>query len=491
MRRILRKDILCALALLFALAGSLATVAVGAHAQVVEARQSAQSVEALFVSDIHFDPFSDPGKTAKLAAAPVSGWKTILASPDSADREQRFTALMQTCKARGVDTSYQLYESSLRAEREHAAGAKFITLSGDLMAHAFACKFAAVFPKAAPGDYRAFAEKTVAFVVMSLRGAFPGVPVYAALGNNDSDCGDYQLDTNSEFLSDVGKVMTADFRGAERERAQKDFTEGGYFSASLPAPIEHTRFLVLDDLFMSRKYLTCGGKDDPAPAAAQIAWLRKQLNEAREKHEKVWVMSHIPPGADPYSTVTKGKDVCKGNAPTMYLSSEALPEAMAGYGDVIRLAIFAHTHMDEVRLLEPAKSDQEASGVAVKMVGSISPIDGNNPSFTVAQVEARSATLKDYRVFVASNQTGVDATWKEEYDFAKTYNEPAFDAATLGDMISGFEADGTAQTSASRSYIHNYMTGMGTRELNLFWHAYVCALKNDEGDAYSACVCGK
>jgi sphingomyelin phosphodiesterase acid-like 3 len=203
MRRILRKDILCALALLFALAGSLATVAVGAHAQVVEARQSAQSVEALFVSDIHFDPFSDPGKTAKLAAAPVSGWKTILASPDSADREQRFTALMQTCKARGVDTSYQLYESSLRAEREHAAGAKFITLSGDLMAHAFACKFAAVFPKAAPGDYRAFAEKTVAFVVMSLRGAFPGVPVYAALGNNDSDCGDYQLDTNSEFLSDV------------------------------------------------------------------------------------------------------------------------------------------------------------------------------------------------------------------------------------------------------------------------------------------------
>ena len=38
----------------------------------------------------------------------------------------------------------------------------------------------------------------------------------------------------------------------------------------------------------------------------------------------------------------------------MFLSSEALPETMAKYGDVIRLAIFAHTHMDEMRLLEPA-----------------------------------------------------------------------------------------------------------------------------------------
>ena len=90
--------------------------------------------------------------------------------------------------------------------------------------------------------------------------------------------------------------------------------------------------------------------------------------------------------------------------------------------------------MDEVRLLEPADADAAEKGVAVKMVPSISPVDGNNPSFTVARIDAATATMKDYRVVAASNKTGVDTTWTEEYDFAKTYKEPAFSAATLEDL---------------------------------------------------------
>ena len=160
---------------------------------------------------------------------------------------------------------------------------------------------------------------------------------------------------------------------------------------------------------MSRQYATCGGKADPAPAAAQIAWLTKQLDAARRSHEKVWVMSHIPPGVNPYATATKVLDLCSGGKPQMFFTSEALPDAMADYGDVIKLAIFAHTHMDEMRLLKPTEAGAPAGGVAVKMVGSISPVNGNNPSFTVAEVDAATAQLKDYQVFVASNQTGVDA----------------------------------------------------------------------------------
>jgi sphingomyelin phosphodiesterase acid-like 3 len=459
-----------------------------------QSEASEHTIPALMVSDIHFEPFWDPEKAAQLAAAPVKQWKEILAASDSPGRADKFAALEQSCKTRGEDTTYRLFDSSLRAMREHATGARFITVSGDLMSHAFTCKFATVFPTAAPDDYRAFAEKTVGFVVESLRGAFPGIPVYAALGNNDSGCGDYQLDANSDFLSDTGKVITADLRGPERERATQNFAAGGYYSAELPAPMEHTRLLVLDDLFMSRRYQNCAGKDDSAPAAAQIAWLKMQLDEARDRHEKIWVLAHIPPGVDPYSTVTKGKNICKGNPPQMYLSSEALPEAIAEFGDVIKLAIFAHTHMDEVRLLEPAKTDSAKAGAAelgvpVKMVSSISPIDGNNPSFTVARVDPEKGQLEDYRVFVASNQTGIDATWSEEYDFAKTYKEPSFSAPTLLDLIARFDADRGAQSSDSQDYIHNYGAGGTVKLLQLVWPQYVCALQNDEGDAFSSCVC--
>jgi sphingomyelin phosphodiesterase acid-like 3 len=447
-------------------------------------------VSALMVSDIHFEPFWDPGKAAKLAAAPTSGWKSILGAPDSPDRAQKFAALEQTCKTRGEDTTFPLYESSLKAIVARASDAKFVTVSGDLISHSFTCKFGAVFPQAAPGDYQAFVMKTIDFVVRSLREALSGVPVYAALGNNDSGCGDYQLDANSDFLTSVGKIVTAELPQSERAQAEKDFAAGGYYSVTLPAPMEHARLLVLDDLFMSRRYQTCAGKDDPAPAAAQIAWLAQQLSQARRQGLQVWVMAHIPPGVDAYATATKGKNICEGKDPTMFLSSEALPDAMIPYGDVIRLAIFAHTHMDELRLLQPEAERQTKNTVVIKMVSSISPIDGNDPSFTVARVEPETATLKDYRVFVASNQSGTGATWAEEYDYARAYHEPEFSAAAVRELIGKFAADPSGQSAASQNFIRSYSPGASVGALQLFWPQYVCALKNDAGAAFAACACG-
>lgn len=446
-------------------------------------------VQALMVSDIHFEPFWDPAKTVQLADAPAEQWGAILSAPESPDREARFPAIEEACHTRGEDTTFALLQSSLKAMRAHAADAKFVIVSGDLIAHAFTCKFGAVFPRAVPGDYQAFVVKTIAFVVDSLRAAFPGVPVYATLGNNDSGCGDYQLDANSPFLAATGKVMAADLHGPEQQQAEKDFAAGGNFSVRMPAPIEHARLLVLDDLFMSRRYETCAGKADLHAADAQIAWLKQQLNQARQSGERIWVVAHIPPGIDAYSTATKGKNICEGKEPTMFLSSEALPETIAGYGDVIKLAIFAHTHMDELRLLEPAKRGDEERGVPVKMISSISPINSNNPSFTVARIDAGSAAMKDYRVFVASNQTGIDATWAKEYDFAKTYHEPAFAASELKSLINKFASDTSGQTSASQDYKRNYSPGASVRELDTFWPQYVCALKNDAGKAFAACAC--
>jgi sphingomyelin phosphodiesterase acid-like 3 len=475
-------------------AGFAAAAAPGLRAQAAE---KPATVEALFVSDIHFEPFWDPAKAAKLMAAPVSAWNTILAEPVSADQAARFGELQTTCKARGADSSYALYESSLKAIHEDAKDARFVVLSGDLIAHNFQCKFETAFPKATPGEYRTFVEKTIEYVMRELRAALPGVPVYAALGNNDSDCGDYEMDANDAFLADIGRILTADFPAKERADALRDFSAGGYYSVRLPAPLGHTRMLVLDDLFMSRQYTTCGGKADPAPAAAQIAWLEQQLIAARRSKEKVWVMSHIPPGVNPYATATKVLDLCSGGKPQVFLSSEALPDTMAGYGDVIELAIFAHTHMDELRLLKPAAGDP-ASGVAIKMVGSISTVNGNNPSFTVAEVDAATAQLKDYRVFVASNQAGPDASpnsnsvtqWSQEYDFAKTYNVDAFTARSVADLVAGFKADPTAQSSASQSYIRNYGSGNGgARAIGAFWQPYTCALRNDGADAFRSCVC--
>jgi len=462
------------------------------------AKSGKESIPVLFLSDIHFEPFWDPGKAPQLVAAPASEWKKILAAPLSTDREQRFAALRQACRTRGEDTSYALFESSLQAAHLHAAGAKFVTVSGDLIAHAFPCKFDALFPHAAPGDYRAFVEKTLTFVLGELGSALPGVPVYAALGNNDSDCGDYQIDARSDFLAESGKEFTRNFPAPEKQGALETFAAAGYYSIPLPAPVGKARLLVLNDLFMSSKYTTCAGKKDSSGADAQLAWLRQQLADARLNKEKIWVMGHIPPGVDLHGTVTKMRDVCGGQKPEMFLSSEKMADEIADFSDVVVLGIFAHTHMDEARILKAEDSGDSsktgksafAKSVAVKMVASISPIDGNAPSFTVARVDPASAALLDYRVFTATNQTGVDTAWKEEYDYAQTYGEADFSASSVEKLIAGFQADASARTEASRAYIRYFIAGKASPLLGLVWPQYVCSQENHSAQGYKLCVCG-
>ena len=123
------------------------------------------------------------------------------------------------------------------------------------------------------------------------------------------------------------------------------------------------------------------------------------------------------------------------------------------------------------------------------MVSSISPINGNAPSFTVARVDPATAELKDFRVFAASNTTGMETTWREEYDWGKTFDEDDFSAASVSKVVARFAADPGAKTPASRDYIRNFFVGNENPLLGKFWSPYVCSLQNDSAEGFKACVC--
>jgi sphingomyelin phosphodiesterase acid-like 3 len=472
-----------------ALAACGAMAGTSALCQTTVAKARPATVPALLLSDFHFDPFHDPGKVQRLVNAPASAWNKILAEPASADQAAAFTALQRRCGARGVDTPYALLQSVLHAARTEEPHVRFITVSGDFVAHGFSCRFAATVPGKTQSDYAAFVAKTIEYVTGELRQAFPGVPIYAALGNNDSGCGDYRLDGGSDFLASAGKSVMAGLPSSARsEKQMADFTAGGYYSVTMAAPVRNTRLIVLDDLSMSTRYTACSGQKNPEAAAAQLTWLRKQLAEARQRRQRVWVMGHIPPGVDIYSTFAKMQNVCGGAAPQMFLASDELDKALVENADVIRLGLFAHTHMDESRLLPP---EEGAAGgvVAIKMVPSISPVNGNNPSFTVARVDAASATLVDYAVFAASNQTGVDTAWAKEYDYAQTYRQRDFSPAALQDLAGEFRADPDAKTAASQAYIGNFFVGDSSSLIKPLWPQYVCALSHPTARGFTSCMC--
>ena len=450
-----------------------------------------RTISALLVSDIHFDPFHDPAKVQRLVDTPVSQWSSILSAPPSPDQQKAFAALQQTCHARGVDTPYTLLQSSLQAMRSRQPTAKFITVSGDLIAHSFFCRYTTLLPGARQSDYQAFVVKTLSFVMRELRASFPGAPVYVALGNNDTACGDYQLDAGSDFLVRAGRIVAEGLPPSQQQQALRVFAKGGYYSLTMGAPMRDTRLIVVNDLFMSPRYSTCAGRPDSAATTAEMAWLQEQLAQARRLGQRAWVMGHIPPGVDPYSTVAKIKDVCGNEVAEMFLSSDQLADLLIEYADVVRLGIFAHSHMDEMRLLEP-QGNPHASfehSVAIKVVPSISPIDGNNPSFTVARVNPSSAVLQNYEVIAASNQTGIATTWSREYDYAQTYHKAQFSPSPVKELITEFENDRDAKTEHSEEYIRNFYVGDRSSDLAPFWSQYVCALANHTAEAFAGCVC--
>jgi sphingomyelin phosphodiesterase acid-like 3 len=470
----------------------------------------AADVPVVMLSDIHLDPFHDPAKLPQLRSAPLTQWQSILTSSPSATQAADFDKLQSACHARGVDTPIALLESSLSAAHAQQPHPLFVTVSGDLMAHQFDCRFHTLAPSATEANYSAFAAKTVAFVALRLRQTFPHAPVYLALGNNDSGCKDYREDPDSAFLqADAQSFASAaapehdTINPTNRAAILHQFSQFGDYNITLPAPFTHTRLIVLQDIFDSARYTSCSNGDGTHsagnPGALQMQWLFDQLTAARAAHEKVWVMAHIPPGIDAYSTIKQWHaNACSNEAPESFIPSGLFAAHLTQFADVIKLVLLGHTHMDEFR----AYASTTGAVAPGKLVPSITPVNGNNPAFTVAQVNPATATLVDYTVYSASTPPNWDTapTWAEEYRYSTTYHLPDFSGTSAATLTSALVADKAGATPASQAYQQFYFVGepdaarnmkgsIKAAAIKLVWPIYACSLANTDEKAFSACAC--
>ena len=472
-----------------------------AHAQA--------TVPAVMLSDIHFDPFHDPAKLTQLRAEPIEHWPAILNAPPSATQAADLQALQTNCGSRALDTSWPLLQNTLGAARGAQPRPLFVTLSGDLLTHEFPCRFNRLVPGPSAQELSAFTAKTIAFVLAQLRATFPRTPVYSALGNNDSPCGDYRATPADSFLKSAANTL-ATAAGTSPE----SITPEGDYSVHLPAPLQHTRLIVFEDIFESRGFTTCSGDTDRAPERAQIDWLRSQLADARALHGSVWVMSHIPPGVDAYTSfrryLLQPAAMCNAD-PRPFLADTALPDTLLDYADVVRLAVFGHTHMDEMRLLrrDASSANSPSAGVSAsaegtspaavpeatipaKLVPSVSPYIGNHPAFLVASIDPRSAILKDWRTFVSPGPEGSTPPWTVAYRFTSTFHLPDFSAGSALKLADELAADKTGQAPDSTAFRQHFYPGdIGLYALGLaqIWPAYACTVRHVRPSAVHTCLC--
>ena len=171
--------------------------------------------------------------------------------------------------------------SSLRAMRTHAAGARFVIVSGDLMAHSFAASTRLSFPNAAPAGTAAFAEKTVEFVVRLAAGGVAGRAGVRSAGEQRFRLRRLSSSMRSgAFLAEWLVSLRADLRACGAGRSSNDVCDGRLLQRAAAGADASGRDCWCWTICSCRGDMqTCGGKEDAAPAAAQIAWLERTTEQ--------------------------------------------------------------------------------------------------------------------------------------------------------------------------------------------------------------------
>ncbi len=264
--------------------------------------------------------------------------------------------------ARGSDTNEALLRSALAEMKRVDPTPPVVVIPGDFLGHHF--------------DSR-YAKATIEHLAQSFGRAFPSAQFVLALGNEDSACGDYALGPNAAFLRETAAAWEPLVnRHGEAPEFRKTFVRDGFYTAKLPVP--GLRAVVVADTFWSPRFRAgCGSSVDGA--AEELDDLDRALPPG--KRDRAWVVMHIPPGVDAFSTI----HLVHHLAVVPFLDTEPRNRLLAILGDKRRnvaLAIAAHTHKFAFRLVAADTPEP----VPMLVVPALSPIFENNPMFLTVDV---------------------------------------------------------------------------------------------------------
>ena len=429
----------------------------------------------LSLADFHFDPFYDPKLFRELVQAPPSEWTRIFDGSQVSGYGEY-----------GKDSNYNLFVSALNHAALVAPKAEFILLAGDWLAHGFSDTYYQYAGNRDPRGLHEFIDKTITFLTQRIREQFPHIPIYPALGNEDSYCGDYQLQPKGEFLRRTADTWKGLLHNGNDEQAfMRTFPTGGYYTASAPGTSKH-RIVVLNTVFFAADYRNqCGDpKDDPG--SDQLRWLAAQLKDAAAKRDKVWLLYHIPYGIDAYNSViaTAGNTVEKVVSLWQPGYTKNFLILLDQYRDTILSMLAGHTHMDYFRLGHDGETGP--SSTFLLMTPGISPIFGNNPGLHVLSYERKAFSLLDYTTHRLDLAAGSSADWREEYRFSRTYRLFPLTGTTLKTLSRSLKDE--AQTRAT--YIDYY--NVGNPEIpqmtDRTWPLYWCAIDYLTAASFRTCA---
>ncbi|GFN90379.1 acid sphingomyelinase-like phosphodiesterase 3b [Plakobranchus ocellatus] len=273
---------------------------------------------------------------------------------------------------------------------------------------------------------------------------FPGIPVYASLGNHDFYPSDQAEGNKSEIYRAVGDLWKAWISN----QSQVDrFENGGFYSKIFSNA--KVRLLALNtNLYITSNHET----DGVADPADQFHWLTQQLEEARAAGQKVIVTGHVPPGP-----------LTKGLVNWMYSEQQqVLVDILVSYSDVIAGTHFGHDHQDGFKLLQ---SSDGSKAVPQFTAASVTPWrfrvptptgelvgDPHNPTVRLIEYDRDTGAHLDYHQYfinLTDTNSNKRANWAKLYSFKAAYSVPDMSVDSMRTIFERIK-DGGGRTYTTR-----------------------------------------
>ncbi len=416
------------------------------------------------VSDIHFNPYQDSITVAQLVKSPADSWEDIFAQMQN----KNLPKYNEECNP-------ILFDLLLKSISKKKDGISAVLFTGDILCHDFNDQYTKYTGSVDVKDRNAFIYKTMSYVSMKMRKELGQLPIYFTLGNNDSYRGDYTLLDDGEFLKNTSDLFYDNFinpRNDYNEDSQfkETYSRHGYYTVHNPI-VTKGRIIGLNTNFFSMN--NSDSISATSPAAVELNWLEEQFKTAEANAEKLWILLHIPPGVNVYSTEHRSKTkelqvYLQWKAPynQRYLS------LIKRYHKNITASFAGHTHMDDFRLIYDKTSGSKKALNFIHITPSVSPVFGNNPVFQILTVDNEAGTLNEsvtYHVDLSAAQ----ADFNNEYSYKTVYGfSPDLDG------LNHIYPNLLSNTEWRKNYISFYPSGSKVTGIRNDWKWYWTGIGN-------------
>jgi hypothetical protein len=229
------------------------------------------------------------------------------------------------------------------------------------------------------------------------------------------------------------------------------------------------------------------GDIEKSAVNAELAWFDSQLASAKAAGKRVWLLMHIPPGADKYSTAQNVDDNGHITTATMMWNQNyqtSFLQILSKYPGIITLTLAAHTHMDEYRIM--------SSSDVLEITPSIAPYFGNNPAFKIFTFSHDTFKPADYSILnydLAANPE----QFNSYYTFSAAYSMRGLLNDSLARLFPVLATKNAKQALYRGHYFsgHNYtipVTNTFNPIADKDWPVYWCGIDHMDEQEIIDCV---